>query len=790
MMPFEIEVKSSSSNTPSASEGHSPMESDSNQSITSTKSHRYRILSILAAIVFVVGIVVIAYLLNADDSLKDVTELETLNFASVITTDLIQETSYDGVLGSIKDDPVKTKIGGTITKIPEPGDTIEQGEALFTIDDQPVLLLYGEMPVFRDFVLGESTFDVKNYLSGTITRVADRGTVIQQGDVIFRVGDQPIIALYGDLPAYRSLYYSAETTSAMDAKEAIDTATNALADANEVLADANEVLADAVTDGKDAAATQAELIADAIKAAEDDAEVKAELVSAARETLDDAVSNYSDQITGWFGSVVIEDDRGVEPTVLFEKWGLTVDEIFKSSVDIAKSPDDDVSTPWNELVVWVWTHLTPYPIMFDCENSQASGRCPSAEIQAAWDAKIAAEDLWLDALENEKNAAEIQQDVVDAAKDNQATVAKTNQTLIDTAESSVQSAEEDIVSAEQDIVEISDDYDEISANLSGVDVQQLERALIDLGFDADGVLAADEVFTLETASAVRQFQMAFGLEVDGILDLGEIVFLPGPSQVVSQVVSKGTQTTGTVVRVTTGEPAAGTDILQLEKALLALQYDAGGKLEVDGVFTLESIAAIIEFQNAGALEVDGIIDLGEVVFLPGAARVTDQLTTEGNVIGAGSNVLDISFSPKVVRMDLPSDEQGLLIVGSEVVVELPDQSKVPASVISVSNTAEAPINGPGLATFDVVIELTDSQLALGLDEAPVEVIVVSDSVVDVMAVPVSALVALLEGGYAVELDTGSGTRRYVGVETGFFGEDGMIEIVSPELEPGDRVVIP
>jgi len=766
------------------------MESDSNQSITSTKSHRYRILSILAAIVFVVGIVVIAYLLNADDSLKDVTELETLNFATVITTDLIQETSYDGVLGSIKDDPVKTKIGGTITKIPEPGDTIEQGEALFTIDDQPVLLLYGEMPVFRDFVLGESTFDVKNYLSGTITRVADRGTVIQQGDVIFRVGDQPIIALYGDLPAYRSLYYSAETTSAMDAKEAIDTATDALADANEVLADANEVLADAVTDGKDAAASQAELIADAIKAAEDDAEVQAELVSAARETLDDAVSNYSDQITGWFGSIVAEDDRAIEPTALFEKWGLTVDEIFKSSVEIAKSPDDDVSTPWNELVVWVWTHLTPYPIMFDCENSQASGRCPSAEIQAAWDAKIAAEDLWLDALENEKNAAETQQDVVDAAKDNQATVAKTNQTLIDTAESSVQSAEEDIVSAEQDIVEISDDYDEISANLSGVDVQQLERALIDLGFDADGVLAADEVFTLETASAVRQFQMAFGLEVDGILDLGEIVFLPGPSQVVSQVVSKGTQTTGTVVRVTTGEPAAGTDILQLEKALLALQYDAGGKLEADGVFTLESIAAIIEFQNAGALEVDGIIDLGEVVFLPGAARVTDQLTTEGNVIGAGSNVLDISFSPKVVRMDLPSDEQGLLVVGSEVVVELPDQSKVPASVISVSNTAEAPINGPGLATFDVVIELTDSQLALGLDEAPVEVIVVSDSVVDVVAVPVSALVALLEGGYAVELDTGSGTRRYVGVETGFFGEDGMIEIVSPELEPGDRVVIP
>ncbi len=766
------------------------MESDSNQNVTPAKSQPYGILLILAATVLAVGIGAIVYHLNGDDSSKEATELETLNFATVITTDLIQETSYDGVLGSIKDDPVKTKIGGTITKIPEPGDTIKQGEALFAIDGQPVLLLYGDMPVFRDFVLGESTFDVKNYLSGTITWVADRGTVIQQGDVIFRVGDQPIIALYGDLPVYRSLYYSAETTSAIDAKEAIDTAIDALADANEVLADATEVLADAVTDEQDAAATQAELLADAIKAAEDDAEIKAELVSTARETLDDAISSYSDQITGWFGSIVSEEDRVVEPTALSEKWGLTVDEIFKSSVDIAKSPDDDFSTPWNELVVWVWTHLTPYPIMFDCENSQASGRCPSAEIQAAWDVKIAAEDLLSEVLENEKSAAETQQDLVDAAKDNQSSVAKTNQTLIDTAQSNVQSAEEDIVSSEQDIVEIRDDYEEIATNLSGVDVQQLERVLIDLGYDADGALVADELFTLETASAVKQFQIAMGLEVDGIIDLGEIVFVPGPSQIVTQVVSKGMQTTGTVVRVTTGERAVGTDILQLEKALLALQYDADGKLEADGVFTLESIAAIIEFQNAVALEVDGIIDIGEIVFLSGAARVTDQLTTEGNVVGAGSSVLDISFSPKVVRMDLPSDEQGSLVSGSEVIVELPDQSKVPASVISVSNIAENPTNGFGLATFDVVIELSDSQLALGLDEAPVEVIVVSDSVVGVMAVPVSALVALLEGGYAVELDTGNGTKRYVGVETGFFGENGMIEIVSPELEPGDRVVIP
>jgi multidrug efflux pump subunit AcrA (membrane-fusion protein) len=81
-------------------------------------------------------------------------------------------------------------------------------------------------------------------------------------------------------------------------------------------------------------------------------------------------------------------------------------------------------------------------------------------------------------------------------------------------------------------------------------------------------------------------------------------------------------------------------------------------------------------------------------------------------------------------------------------------------------------------------------VAAGLDEAPVDVIVVSDSIQDVMAIPVSALVALLEGGYAVEVDAGGGRLELVAVEVGFFGSDNMIAITSAGLEPGDRVVVP
>ena len=197
---------------------------------------------------------------------------------------------------------------------------------------------------------------------------------------------------------------------------------------------------------------------------------------------------------------------------------------------------------------------------------------------------------------------------------------------------------------------------------------------------------------------------------------------------------------------------------------------------------------MLAFQAATGLKQDGIIGQGEVVFLAGAVRITDQLATPGSAVGPGSAILGISLSPKVVRVDLPANKQGLLAAGNAVTVQLPDFTTVLATVLSVSKTANPSQFGP--ATFDVVVELHDPASAAGLDEAPVDVIVVSDSVEDVMAVPVSALVALLEGGFAVESDSGGGLTQLVPVEVEFSGENGMIEITSAALQSGDRVVVP
>jgi len=267
-----------------------------------------------------------------------------------------------------------------------------------------------------------------------------------------------------------------------------------------------------------------------------------------------------------------------------------------------------------------------------------------------------------------------------------------------------------------------------------------------------------------------------------------VVFLPGPAQVLERLAMPGSHAGGNVLRVSSGEAAHGADVEQLQKALVALGYDAAGSLVADGTMDAATIQAVVALQKATGMDQDGVINPGDVVFLSGPARVTEQLHSVGNSISVGSGVLRASLAEKMVQMPLPAQYQAMVAVGDAVIVEMPDETEVPATVAYRSNTA---IPGESSsASFEIRITLDDPAVAQDLDWAPVHVHVVADSVEDVMAVPVSALVALIEGGYAIEIDAGLGRTRYVGVEVGFYGSNNMIEIISPEIEPGDRVVVP
>ena len=75
-----------------------------------------------------------------------------LNVAEVTRRDLVQTTSLDGTLGFGDLRPFPTNTTGIVTSLPAEGDTIEFGDVLFTIDNEPVLLFEGSIPQYRPFM--------------------------------------------------------------------------------------------------------------------------------------------------------------------------------------------------------------------------------------------------------------------------------------------------------------------------------------------------------------------------------------------------------------------------------------------------------------------------------------------------------------------------------------------------------------------------------------------------------------------------------------------------------------
>ena len=74
----------------------------------------------------------------------------------------------------------------------------------------------------------------------------------------------------------------------------------------------------------------------------------------------------------------------------------------------------------------------------------------------------------------------------------------------------------------------------LGPDTSGTDVKQLKQNLVALGYATAGSLGTGDAWTAATTEAVKRWQKAAGLDQDGVVDLGEVVFLPGAVIVSSQ----------------------------------------------------------------------------------------------------------------------------------------------------------------------------------------------------------------------------------------------------------------
>ena len=83
--------------------------------------------------------------------------------AEVTRQTLTATTSFDGELGYGVATPTANRLNGTITELPEIGDVIKQGQPLYAVDGQPVILLYGKLPAYRTLAEGDEGPDVEQW---------------------------------------------------------------------------------------------------------------------------------------------------------------------------------------------------------------------------------------------------------------------------------------------------------------------------------------------------------------------------------------------------------------------------------------------------------------------------------------------------------------------------------------------------------------------------------------------------------------------------------------------------
>lgn len=237
------------------------------------------------------------------------------------------------------------------------------------------------------------------------------------------------------------------------------------------------------------------------------------------------------------------------------------------------------------------------------------------------------------------------------------------------------------------------------------------------------------------------------------------------------------------------EATTGRDVEQFERNLRELGYTG---FTVDDTYTDATARAVRRWQDDLGRDQTGRVELGEVVYAPAEVRIAGHSLRVGAPVPA--DVLTWTGTTRVITTEVESADAGWATPGAEVTVTLPDGQSVPATVARAGG--EAPATGPvgdaaagdAAARLSVTVTVADHELLAAVDAGTVEVRRVVRERRDVLHVPVSALLALAEGGYGLEVVDGESVE-IVAVEAGMFA-DGRVEVAGAGVDAGMTVRIP
>ncbi|MBT7003761.1 MAG: efflux RND transporter periplasmic adaptor subunit [Chloroflexi bacterium] len=645
---------------------------------------------------------------------------------------LLDDVTASGSVTFPELESLRFDISGTIAELlVEEGESVFEGQLLILLDDVTIAALESSV-ANAEIALQDASENLADLLNGASSleiavaesNLADaRVNSINAGedltDLINGASSLEIAVAESNLADAR--------VNSMDARSALaeyttgsNTDSPALIKAKDKLSDANQALTDALL------------------TADDNAEAQDELVAAAQEVLEETVKDYSAQISGWFGSVTTELDRVLEPDILFGNWGTTVDKIFSESTVTVDSPPDDLETPWNESIVWVWTHLTPYPILTNCETTSLTARCPSTEIDDAWDVKVAAEEALAETV------------------DDAFTAAKSQQILVDTAQEAVESAADEVIDTVNEI-----DIDALAASLA-------EK--IELEKDAEAAVEdlTISVNHIDINALAARLAEKIELEKDAETTLAELGVLDA-----LQI---------KLATAAINQASANLDNARTELAAANLSAPFSGIISSISVAPGDQVSRstpTIDILDPSVITVDGTVDeidvlslrLGNQVAVTLDALPDQVLAGVIDEIGDGVNQQGIVEFPLTIALTPPDSVElieGLSATATIVLNQIDNALLVPLQAIGGSFTQPTVdvVTESGFITTEVTLGASDDfwvVIESGLTEGQEVLMTIAESV--------DPLEQLFGGG-AIRIPGGAGGATFTGQQRGGGGGGG------------------
>jgi hypothetical protein len=355
----------------------------------------------------------------------------------------------------------------------------------------------------------------------------------------------------------------------------------------------------------------------------------------------------------------------------------------------------------------------------------------------------------------------------------------------------------------------------------GQDVLELNRDLVALGFNPEGIVVAD-AWQAATTAGVDALQVSLSEPETGTLALGQLVFLPGDRLVASVSAQLGSQAAlrtaapapefvSLTSTGTTTEDVTPTETVTSSASATTPSRARAPHHHAPSTQTLAALLALLKAETAQLKAAEAQlraarsnpIETGRNVPKAGntpSASVppTDGSGNLGAATGGGSAtpVLATSSTQLVVTVQLDPSKQSEAKVGRPVTVEMPSGNTVPGRISAVSPIAQSSndtsgtdggggagtANGSGPSTtVPVTIDLRGRPSDKGLDQASVNVSFVPARARNVLSVPVTALLATQGGRYALQEQ--AIPRRLIPVTPGLFAA-GYVEISGTGIYPG------